>query len=823
MEIDDRDVPVFPNFYSFCTDDNGLGIFPYPRQLALAMQLLGEYCPRCSVKAAGNVEKIPKDASRASLERNIVFLEFGVCPRCGARKHKLVRKNELNLYDEMDLVLGQRSGKALATDTLVYTVDGWKTMGSLRVGDTVFDMHGKQTEVVATSEVMHGRKCLDMEFDDGEHIVCDAQHQWVTCMLPFKGQDRENPAKRVRSAERIMLTQRTSDGMCRHSVPSVPNVRGMTFKGRRIVSVSRTKSVPVRCIQTRSGTYLCGFGMIPTHNSALLGSMLAPYLLHRWLKASRPQEAMGLLKSMPLVGTLCAQTFAKAQELLFQPFKEAITSSKWFNDYHQVLDHYEEKHGRSLYKVGASLVRYDHKGLFFHPSGPNKRTLRGPTRILSMLDEIGWFAQGEDKEHLEKASANEVYKSLGNSLLTVQAKARRLVASGMDWFPMAYACNISSPSSYFDKAMTLVRTYKGSDRVLVSQLATWDFNPDFSKSDFAKEFQDDPVKAERDFGANPPVAASPWMTDMDNVIRNLRGPKSRFKYRYEHSKSRSGQRQRYAGIVRSAAPRLDTRTVMGLDAGHAFNSFGLAVTAPVVEEKDPDNWEPGVDFPFYIEGADTVLVAEVAPHKSSSTVVNHTKLAENFIFPIIDEYDVGLVVADRWQSIKMLTDIEETFGIPTLQHTLKGDDFNRVLDFFKDENCHGVRLPEMEIPYSSLFTMDMSDYPDCFQYKPMSHLVYQFMVSEVDAKGVAQKGADATDDLLRALCISLAQTLDAESIMAYELLAEPEQEPRKYVVGYRSTGESANQTGEVKGKLGVRMGSQSLGGSVGVSRMGAKG
>ena len=994
LRIDDRDVPLYPNFYSFCTDENGLNIMPYPRQLSLAVQLLGEYCPKCSAKAAGNVERVPKNASRKAIEKNIVFLEFGKCPQCGSRKHRMVDKGKLNLYDEMDLVLGQRSGKALDIRTPIYTTNGWKCMENMEVGDTVFDMTGKPTKVVAASEIMEDRKCIDMEFSDGEHVICDSEHLWITdCM--FKKGDRTYK-RGVRTAQEIQETLTVHNGngtyVSRHSVPLVPalerdpidlpvdpyvlgvwlgdgrssgasitlhdddveildsieragyevgrrrgkdentgaytihsglqtalrkmkvlnnkhipeaytqgsteqrlallqglmdtdghahqngrpeftttnakmaevfvdvcvslgmkavmpnelpallngrqcgtkfrvlletrefevfrlerkverqrrliqeknkSTRRLLSESRRIVSAETTKSVPVRCIQTEAGTYLCGLGMIPTHNSALLGNMIAPYLLHRWLKTTRPQETLGLLRSMPLVGTLCAQTFAKAQELLFQPFRDVITTSHWFIEYHKVLDHYQEKHGYPLFKLGANALRYDHKGLFFHPSGPNKRTLRGPTRVLSMLDEIGWFAQGEDKEHLEKASANEVYKSLGNSLLTVQSKARRLIASGIDNFPMAVACNISSPSSHFDKAMSLVRTYKDSDRVLVAQMATWEFNPDFSKSDFAKEYQDDPIKAERDFGANPPIAASPWMTDMDNVRRSLRKARQKFQYEYRHKKNSSGQRQRYAGITRMKRRKMETRAVLGLDAGHSFNSFGLSLTTPVVSYKE--DYEMGLELPFTVDGAEAHLIAEVAPEKASSTVVNHTLLAKNFIYPVIEEFDVGLVVADRWQSIKMLTDIEEEFGIPTLQYTMKGDDFNLILNFFKDEECHGVSLPGMEMDYDDLFKMDMFDYPDCFKYKPMSHLAYQFMVSNVDAKGVAQKGVDATDDLLRALCIGLSMTLNGENIEAYDLLEEPDVDPIKMALGVRSDASTAMASQEIRGNAGVRV------------------
>ena len=71
-------------------------------------------------------------------------------------------------------------GKALALDTPLPTPTGWTTMGEVRVGDHLIGADGKPTQVVAATEVMHGRPCYEVEFDDGEVIVADENHQWLT-------------------------------------------------------------------------------------------------------------------------------------------------------------------------------------------------------------------------------------------------------------------------------------------------------------------------------------------------------------------------------------------------------------------------------------------------------------------------------------------------------------------------------------------------------------------------------------------------------------------------------------------------------------------
>lgn len=71
-------------------------------------------------------------------------------------------------------------GKALALDTPIPTPAGWSTMGELQPGDKVFDENGTPCNVVACTEIMHGRPCYRVTFSDGTTIVADGKHQWLT-------------------------------------------------------------------------------------------------------------------------------------------------------------------------------------------------------------------------------------------------------------------------------------------------------------------------------------------------------------------------------------------------------------------------------------------------------------------------------------------------------------------------------------------------------------------------------------------------------------------------------------------------------------------
>ncbi|GAB3675244.1 replicative DNA helicase [Saccharopolyspora tripterygii] len=134
-------------------------------------------------------------------------------------------------------------GKALALDTPLPTPDGWTTMGQVEVGDRLIGSDGKPTKVVAATEVMHDRRCYEVEFSDGTTVVADAQHQW-------KLQDGE-----VRTT-----------GDLAESVP-VALVGGVA----KVTGLRPVESVPVRCVEVDAvdHLYLATRSMIPTHNSTL--------------------------------------------------------------------------------------------------------------------------------------------------------------------------------------------------------------------------------------------------------------------------------------------------------------------------------------------------------------------------------------------------------------------------------------------------------------------------------------------------------------------------------------------------------------------------
>ena len=72
----------------------------------------------------------------------------------------------------------KKNGKQLALDTPIPTPEGFKNIGDLKVGDTVFDECGNPCHVVAKSQVDDTEQAYKLTFRDGTSIIAGARHLW---------------------------------------------------------------------------------------------------------------------------------------------------------------------------------------------------------------------------------------------------------------------------------------------------------------------------------------------------------------------------------------------------------------------------------------------------------------------------------------------------------------------------------------------------------------------------------------------------------------------------------------------------------------------
>ncbi len=80
--------------------------------------------------------------------------------------------------ETMNVIAPPKTGKALAIATPILTETGWMTMGDIQPGMKVHTADGSLTEVVAVSEVMHGRPCYRVTSRSGASLVADQKHLW---------------------------------------------------------------------------------------------------------------------------------------------------------------------------------------------------------------------------------------------------------------------------------------------------------------------------------------------------------------------------------------------------------------------------------------------------------------------------------------------------------------------------------------------------------------------------------------------------------------------------------------------------------------------
>jgi len=88
---------------------------------------------------------------------------------------------------------------ALEVNTPILTTDGWKTIGTVMIGDFVYGSDGKPTEVVAKSHVYHDRELYRASCSDGSEIFCDAKHLWTV-----RQDTNRNATRHTRTAESLV-------------------------------------------------------------------------------------------------------------------------------------------------------------------------------------------------------------------------------------------------------------------------------------------------------------------------------------------------------------------------------------------------------------------------------------------------------------------------------------------------------------------------------------------------------------------------------------------------------------------------------------------
>jgi len=196
----------------------------------------------------------------------------------------------------------------------------------------------------------------------------------------------------------------------------------------------------------------------------------------------------------------------------------------------------------------------------------------------------------------------------------------------------------------------------------------------------------------------------------------------------------------------SVSPSNPSFIANGLVVHNSNNSFALSIG-------HKRNGVPQID-----------LLVEVQPLPGMP--LSYRSIYDHLMKPLIEQRNVQVVAADRWNSLKLLSDIEEDFDIVTVQHSLRYAEMQLFKEYVEDKELLFPCLPKGE-SIDTVLAYNADDYPNCFAHNPVGHFILQ-LVTVQDTGSAVIKGEQLTDDLARASMLAVSLLLDEEYKMFWE-------------------------------------------------------
>lgn len=146
----------------------------------------------------------------------------------------------------------------LENNTPIPTLDGYKKIKDLKIGQFVYDLDGNPTKIINKVSYTNTEKCYKLSFKGKnfeEDIICDKDHLWKVYI---------NNERKVLTAEQIYdikeeikLKRSSFSTIIEHWEEDI-----------LLQSIEEVPSTKVSCIEVenKDHTFLCGKNFIPTHN-----------------------------------------------------------------------------------------------------------------------------------------------------------------------------------------------------------------------------------------------------------------------------------------------------------------------------------------------------------------------------------------------------------------------------------------------------------------------------------------------------------------------------------------------------------------------------
>ena len=429
---------------------------------------------------------------------------------------------------------------------------------------------------------------------------------------------------------------------------------------RRIVAVEPVESVPVRCIAVDSPShlFLCGEGMIPTHNT-YLAAEIATYQVHLLLGLSSVRRTYGLAHGAPIEMAFIASTAEQTKKTIWAYFKSFLLDSPWFKSWLAEQREIEKTQNLELVSLNTNDFKFHGPGFTCVSLNSNSGGLAGLRRIGGFLDELARF----DLEG--KRGANEVHQVIKASMQTFLNCYNRMLDRGVLPPVRPMLCSISSPIHEDDKIMRLGRESRAAGSpVYFRQLATWEFNPDYERSHFDAEFERDPARASRDYGAKPVGINQRLIQDPDSLERAV-NVRRRPILEYDDVFFAEAGHLYVKPVLRSCIPDRMVPRFIALDPGLARDSFGIAI-GHMENTFDASNYR--IIFDAIIEirpvpGLDGKPRREV-----------HFESVTDFILDIRRALYIAGITTDHWNSAGLIQKIRST-GVKVDRQNVTFDDW----------------------------------------------------------------------------------------------------------------------------------------------------
>ena len=487
------------------------------------------------------------------------------------------------------------------------------------------------------------------------------------------------------------------------------------------------------------------------HNSgkSKLVAMIATYVNHCLLKIPNPLTAYNQTSGEMLLGTFSGLTLDQCHRNLWNPFRAFMDASPWFQNYNRFLREEEKKLGIELVHELQNSITYLHKNLHWYSTGSEARKMRGDTRIFAAIDELGWMVADETKPNLLMMNADAVYIALANSLTTMRTKFKQVFKEDNFDIPPIVMANISSPSSAKDKIMRLTKDAKKNPRILAFNAPTWEMNPDFTYETLREEFAHmDELSFNRDFGAEPPLAANPFLSEPRMIDKIATAePFTAIEVVHKNKEDSFGDLFKTAALVLKKGDKVIPRMIT-FDLGFRKNSLAFGMFSLTPEHK------PKLD-----------LAVVVVPEPERKLRVNVVDFFENFTMPIVEHFKIKHAFFDRWQSLDQIERLK-VMDVDAKMHSLTYKEMESVRGLVISQS---VAIPKLEKPMSEYVKEYVDDKP--LTDNPTALLGLQLLTVR-DMGHKMTKPLLGDDDLFRMFCLGIVNISNPEYKKDYTEAAE---------------------------------------------------